>query len=45
MSMLAFKRLERCCIFYVVLGPVTCRGCVILALLSDELYGSVTCIV
>ena len=45
MSMLAFKRFKRYCIFYVVLGRVIRRGCVILALLSDELYGSVTCIV
>ena len=45
MSMRAFERLERFCISYVILDRVTCKECVILALLSDELYGSVTCIV
>lgn len=35
--MLAFERFERC-ITSVTLGRVTCNGCVILTLLSDELY-------
>ena len=39
--MLAFERFERC-IDSVILGRcVTYRGCVLLALLSDGLYGSV----
>ena len=38
--MLAFERFERC-IVSVILGRATCRGCVLLAWLSDELYGSV----
>ena len=41
--MRAIERFERC-IFSVILGRVTWEGCAILASLSDEFHGSVTCI-
>lgn len=42
MSMLASERFERCIVsVFPGLYHITYRGCVVLALLSDELYDSV----